>query len=100
ASSAQSAAISELLPVPTGPPTPIRIGRLASGGKQPPSIATVAQRAQLDKRRRNTRQLARCDGRGGARGAVLDLGGERRDPAESSGCIDRQQLDGGGRHCG
>src|SRR5438128_6672087 len=48
-SARQSAATSELLPEPTGPPIPTRSG--ASGGKEPPFAACVGEGAQLERGR-------------------------------------------------
>src|SRR5579871_3225276 len=92
----QRSAISELLPVPTGPPTPTRIARPAcsrSAGKEPPALGGVIERARVDQRRAGTRQLARHrrDGR-----ELLEDGGQRGDPAGGGARVDREQLDGGG----
>src|SRR5579872_6902422 len=52
-SARQSAATSELLPEPTGPPIPIR--RARSGGKEPPLPRRMRERAELERRREAAR---------------------------------------------
>src|SRR6266536_4138048 len=70
ASSRQTVAISELLPVPTGPATPRRNDRVCSGMEQPHSLGGMVLREQIDQRR-------------AVRGNLLDVG-ERRDVADDS----------------
>src|SRR5579862_2598355 len=91
----QSAAISELLPEPTGPPMPTRNAR--SGGKEPPFPTSVCKRPQLVERGERRRKLARrqVEGDRGERhlfDLVLELGEEPRRREH----IDRQELHGRG----
>src|SRR4051794_27948732 len=89
----QSAATSELLPEPTGPPMPIRKAR--SAGKEPPLPGGVGERAQLEGGREPGRQSARVVGHRTC-GEVGDQRRRRDEPARSVGGVDRQQLHGGG----
>src|SRR6476659_1156205 len=82
----QSAATSELLPEPTGPPMPSRSAR--SGGKEPALPGGVAERAELERGREPARQAARVVARRG--GAGRELLHERRglgDPARRLGRV-------------
>ena len=92
-SARQSAATSELLPEPTGPPIPIRSAR--SGGKEPPLAGGVGERAQLERGREAAGQPV---ARGAAAAASRSISGSGLDePAGGGGPVDREQPDGGGR---
>src|SRR6187551_2144078 len=84
----QSAATSELLPEPTGPPMPMRKAR--SAGKEPPLAGGVGERAQLQRGCEAGRQRVRV-----VRHRRADeLGDERLgldEPAGGVGGVDRQQ---------
>src|SRR4051812_36655702 len=88
----QSAAINELLPEPTGPPTPIRSAR--SGGKEPPLAGRVRERAQLERRRERCRQVALVRDR--LRREPADQRLRVEQPARRRRRVERQQPHGGG----
>src|SRR4051794_23975671 len=89
-SARQSAATSELLPEPTGPPIPRRSAR--SGGKEPPLAPRVGERAELAAGRKTA-------GQGGhVGGEPLDLRPRLDEPARGLGAVDRQEAHGGSRH--
>src|SRR6266508_1018465 len=94
-SARQSAATSELLPEPTGPPIPTRSAR--SGGKEPPFAGRVRERAQLQRGCEAGRQLARIVRRGCC--LVREAVEERcrlDEPARGRRRVDRQEPDCGG----
>src|SRR6187455_2419629 len=86
----QSAATSELLPDPTGPPIPIRSAR--SGGKELPLPCGVGEGEQLERRREAGRQeapVARCAG--GVAGEAVDQRRGVEEPARGQRRVDREQ---------
>src|SRR4051812_11615607 len=85
----QSAATSELLPEPTGPPIPIR--RARSAGKEPRFAGGMSKRAQLQRGRETARQRAGIvRHRGG--GELCDEPPGLDEPGGGVGGVDRQQL--------
>src|SRR5271170_3662160 len=95
--SAHIAAISELLPVPTGPPIPIRSARAlsVSGCKEPPLLRRVGQRTLLDHWRRVREQVSGSGSVVRSAGERVDVGGISRHPTGRRSIVKRQQLHGG-----
>src|SRR5712692_6887691 len=94
-SARQSAATSELLPEPTGPPIPIRSG--PSGGKEFPFAAGVVERVELERGREARGEPMHvlplfC----GLAGEALDERSRVDKPAHGYCRVDREQTDGGG----
>src|SRR5437762_1497216 len=84
-SSRQIVAMSELLPVPTGPHTPSRSALVAgasmwSGTEQPPGRPGVGLRPPLDLRRAGGRDLVRLGETGDRLGQPVDVGQQLQAP--------------------
>src|SRR3954471_99402 len=97
-SSRQSSAISELLPVPTGPATPIRRARVGvfSGTEQPPLAGSVELAPLLDEGGAVGRDVVGRAGRRDPGNQGLDRDGRVGRPAHALGGVERFELEGGG----
>src|SRR5687768_12698235 len=99
ASSRQTIAISELLPVPTGPATPRRNERwFWSGMEQPHSLDGVSLCEHVDQRSAVRRYVGRRRRPADGGDEFLDVRMESQQPTRRFGRIDREQLERGGYH--